>query len=117
MRPWPFESELGKRNFELTLIVEEASAQHRPRLVAYIGITRTKGKAFLHKVCVVEDYRNRGIASRVLRLQLEKMKLQGCDVVQLWVDECREPAKHCMASLDSKWFRKSTTITLLEGMV
>ena len=87
-----FESELQKPNFELTLIVEETPAQ--PTLVAYAGITRTKGTALLHKLCVVEAMRNQGIATNLLRLQIKKLELQGCDGVQLWVDESRESAKH-----------------------
>ncbi|KAL8797376.1 MAG: hypothetical protein Q9195_000531 [Heterodermia aff. obscurata] len=87
-----FESELQKSNFELTLIVEETQAQ--PRLVAYAGITRKKGTALLHKLCVVEEMRNQGIATKLLRLQIKKLEFQGCDDVQLWVDESRESAKH-----------------------
>ena len=87
-----FESELQKPNFELTLVVEETPAQ--PRLVAYAGITRTKGTALLHKLCVVEEMRNQGIATTLLRLQVNKLEFQGCGSVQLWVDESRESAKH-----------------------
>ena len=87
-----FESELQKSNFELTLIVEETRTQ--PRLVAYAGITRTKGTALLHKLCVVEEMRNQGIATKLLRFQFKKLELQGCALVQLWVDESRESAKH-----------------------
>lgn len=87
-----FESELQKPNFELTLIVEETPAQ--PRLVAYAGITRTKGTALLHKLCVVEEMRNHGIATKILAFTIKKLELQGCDGVQLWVDESRESAKH-----------------------
>ena len=87
-----FESELQKSNFELTLVVEETPAQ--PRLVAYAGITRIKRTALLHKLCVVEELRNQGIATQLLRLQIKKLEIQGCDGVQLWVDEARKSAKH-----------------------
>ena len=87
-----FESELQKSNFELTLIVEDTPA--KPRLVAYAGITRTKGTALLHKLCVVEEMRNQGIATKLLGFTIKKLELQGCDGVQLWVDGSREPAKH-----------------------
>ena len=87
-----FESELQKPNFELTLIVDEMPAQ--PRLVAYAGITRTRGTALLHKLCVVEEMRNQGIATKTLAFAIKKLEIQGCDGVQLWVDEFRESAKH-----------------------
>ena len=88
-----FEDELEKRNFELTLVVKEMQEQPVPRLVAYVGITRVKGKAFLHKVCVIEEFRCQGIATEILRQRIDILKCQGCDIVQLWVEEDRKPAK------------------------
>ena len=94
-----FESELRKPNFELILIVKDMVGKNLPVLVAYVAISRTKGKALLHKVCVLEEFRRQGIAIRVLQMQIEKLKAQGCEIIQLWVDVHREPANHLYCQL------------------
>lgn len=94
-----FESELRKPNFELILIIKDVLRNGLPALVAYVAIARTKGRALLHKVCVLEEFRRQGIATMVLQRQFERLKVQGCGVVQLWADVHREPAKHLYSQL------------------
>lgn len=94
-----FEDELRKRNFELTLVVKITPAEPQPELVAYVGITRIKGTALLHKVFVAKDFRCQGIATKVLLMRCEQLKLQGCKIVQLWVDESKQPAKQLYGKL------------------
>lgn len=86
-----FSIELQKRNMDLVIVIDDASvcAPARPKLVAYMVFVHLKaGNAvLLHKICVSEDYRRRGIASAILETQAERLKKQGCTKIQLWVDE------------------------------
>ena len=88
-----FDAELSKRNVELLLVIEDAPMMSQQKVVAYSVVTRTRSIAFLHKLCVLELYRRRGIGIRLLRFSLEKPKRSGCSKMQLWVDERREAAK------------------------
>lgn len=95
-----FDTEIHKRNVDLVIIVDDADAPGvftpaRPILVAYMVFAHLKaGKAvLLHKICVSEDYRRRGIARIVLETQAERLKKQGCTKIQLWVDEGNMPAR------------------------
>ena len=101
-----FENELQKRNFELTLVVKITPAESQPELVAYVGIARMKGTALLHKMCVVKNFRCQGIATKVLLMRCEQLRLQGCNIIQLWVDESREPAKQLYGKLGFKLCQK-----------
>ena len=86
-----FSTEVRKRNLDLVIIVDDAGAYTPavPRLVAYMVFVHLKaGNAvLLHKICVLEDYRRRGIARMVLEFQAERLKKQGSSKIQLWVDE------------------------------
>ena len=88
-----FDTELFKRNVELMAVVEDAPAPRQLSLVAYLVITRIHSMALLHKLCVLERYRRRGIASQIMRFQCERLTTSGCIKVQLWVDEQREGAQ------------------------
>ena len=88
-----FETELQKRSFELTLVVEEAQNEELPVLLAYVAVTRLKRKALLHKLCVLEVFQYRGIGGKILRRKLEQLKDQWCENPQLRVDEDRDPAE------------------------
>lgn len=92
-----FSTELRKRNTDLVVVVDDAGASTpaMPKLVAYMIFVHLKaGKAvLLHKICVLEDYRRRGIAKIVLEIQAERLKKQGCSKIQLWVDEGNVPAR------------------------
>lgn len=92
-----FSSELQKRNMDLAIMLDDAGVliSARPKLVAYMVFVHLKaGNAvLLHKVCVLEDYRRRGIARIALETQAERLKKQGCTKIQLWVDEGNMPAR------------------------
>lgn len=62
-------------------------------LVAYAVYVRQKGVALLHKVCVTEPYRGRGIGKRLLEYIQQRLQKEGCQYIQLWVDKARQPAR------------------------
>lgn len=87
-----FDLELSKRNVELVAVVEDMPPQ--PRLVAYLLVARWQKTALLHKVCVLQQYRRQGIATRLIQLEIERLRKSGCLSIQLWVDEQREAARY-----------------------
>ncbi len=98
-----FSTEIQKRNMDLVIIVDDAGVftPARPELVAYMVFVHLKaGNAvLLHKICVGSEYRRRGIARLVLEVQAERLKKQGCNKIQLWVDEANVPARHLYKGL------------------
>ncbi|EEH36046.1 acetyltransferase [Paracoccidioides lutzii Pb01] len=68
---------------------------HNP-IIAYALYVRQGSTALLHKICVAEPFRNRGIGRQLLVYVIEKRLRgaeKGCLAVQLWVDEKREAAR------------------------
>ncbi|KAF3387747.1 hypothetical protein F1880_001317 [Penicillium rolfsii] len=65
----------------------------RPDLVAYAVYVRQKGVALLHKVCVIEAYRRQGVGQQLMFFIQERLRKEGCQLIQLWVDQAREPAR------------------------
>lgn len=65
----------------------------RPELVAYAVYVRQKGVALLHKVCVVEAYRRQGVGQQLMSYIHDRLRKEGCQYIQLWVDGAREPAR------------------------
>ena len=88
-----FNTELRKRNSELLVYLDHGN------VVAYAVFNRLGKLALLHKILVLEQYRRQGLASTMLKGQIERLKKQGCLNMQLWVDETREPAKRLYQSL------------------
>jgi ribosomal protein S18 acetylase RimI-like enzyme len=80
----------------------EASSAHEPSalIVAYILHARSSGASLLHKVCVAEKYRRRGLAQELLKSLKSKLETQGCEKIQLWVDWQREGAIQLYKTLD-----------------
>jgi ribosomal protein S18 acetylase RimI-like enzyme len=62
-------------------------------LVAYAVYVRQKGVALLHKVCVIETYRRQGVGQQLMSYIQERLRKEGCQYIQLWVDQAREPAR------------------------
>ncbi|KAI9847135.1 MAG: hypothetical protein M1838_000992 [Thelocarpon superellum] len=85
------DNELKKRNTVLLLAQGEQSVQ--ADVVAYLIYARNRRLALLHKLCVVESFRRRGLAKLMLHHLHQTLLDQGCTQVQLWVDEARAPAK------------------------
>ena len=94
-----FDSELAKRNTKVILIIDEAALPAPQALIAYSVFSRNKRLMLLHKVCVLEAHRRKGIARGMLELQISRLRSQGCRSLQLWVDEKRVPARCLYASL------------------
>lgn len=98
-----FDTELQKRNMDLVIIVDDSAVvtSLRPKLVAYMVFVhlKTGNAVLLHKLCVSEEYRGRGIAKTVLETQAEVLKKQGCTKIQLWVDAGNVPARRLYKGL------------------
>ncbi|KAJ5131764.1 Acyl-CoA N-acyltransferase [Penicillium atrosanguineum] len=62
-------------------------------LIAYAVYVRQKGAALLHKVCVIEAYRRQGVGQQLMSYIQERLRKEGCQYIQLWVDGAREPAR------------------------
>lgn len=96
-----FDYELKKRNTILTIVVGGTSdvSERSLAVLAYMLHSRSRGTAALHKLCVVESARRRGIARRLLHQLKSNLRAQGCKNVELWVDEARLPARSLYTSL------------------
>ncbi|KAJ5167651.1 uncharacterized protein N7482_003245 [Penicillium canariense] len=64
----------------------------RSDLVGYAVYVRQKGVALLHKLCVIEAYRRQGVGHQLMSYIQERLRKEGCQYIQLWVDQAREPA-------------------------
>lgn len=99
-----FDTELRKRNTELIVILDENLFPKA--VVGYLVFTRIQRTALLHKICVIEDYRRQGIARKILKKQIEKLRSRNCEKILLWVDEMRRPARCLYTGLgfkDTDW--------------
>lgn len=94
-----FDQELKKRNAELIAVLECIEASSVPIVAAYAVFVHTPPLALLHKVCVLERYRRRGIAAQMLSVYHQSLARRGCGKVQLWVDEQRIAARHLYENL------------------
>lgn len=92
-----FHLELKKRNLDLVIILKDDGVlpMETPRVAAYAVFVHCKpgNSAILHKICVVDDFRRHGIATKILATQIEKYTSRGCSKIQLWVDEQNMPAR------------------------
>lgn len=94
-----FDTELKKRNTELTVVLSESQVPNTKIVVAYLVFTRAQRTALLQKICVTEEHRRQGIAHRILWLQIEKLRSRNCERILLWVDEMRMPARSLYTGL------------------
>lgn len=62
-------------------------------LVAYAVYVRQRGAALLHKVCVTESLRGKGIGYKIMEYIRQRLEKEGCYYIQLWVDDARKPAR------------------------
>jgi ribosomal protein S18 acetylase RimI-like enzyme len=86
-----FDTELKKKNTNMVLAFKNADLDD---LTGYLVYVRMKRLVLLHKICVVQQERGKGVGKALihsLRRQLENQG--GCQSIQLWVDEDRGPAK------------------------
>ncbi|KAF5845650.1 hypothetical protein GGP41_009482 [Bipolaris sorokiniana] len=85
-----YDVELKKKNTGLLLVFKEDDEE---RLVAYLVYQRMKRLAWLHKLCVVEQERQKGVGKALVQMFHYQMERGGCQTVFLWVDESRQPAR------------------------
>ena len=97
-----FHLELKKRNVDLVIVLKDDGFQPKENLVvvAYSIFVHSKPGNFvmLHKICVLDDFRRQGIATKILATQAAKYTSRGCSKIQLWVDEQNMPARSLYAS-------------------
>ncbi|KAJ5086336.1 Acetyltransferase GNAT family [Penicillium alfredii] len=65
----------------------------RSDLIAYAVYVRQKGVALLHKVCVSPSHRRQGVGQQLMSYIQQRLRKEGCQSIQLWVDQAREPAR------------------------
>ena len=62
-------------------------------ILAYSVSVRFRKTLLLHKICVVEHMRHRGIGKAILDNILERAEQSACSQVELWVDPSRVAAR------------------------
>jgi ribosomal protein S18 acetylase RimI-like enzyme len=89
-----FGEELWRKKPNTRVLYTTDAAQGRPSdPIAYAVYVRQKGTALLHKVCVIEAYRRQGVGQQLMSYIQERLRKEGCQYIQLWVDGAREPAR------------------------
>ncbi|KAL8711373.1 MAG: hypothetical protein Q9220_004270 [cf. Caloplaca sp. 1 TL-2023] len=96
---YDFDAEMKKRNLELIVLLDHSGSSGCLVPVAYAVYAYTPKVASLHKICVLDKYRRRGIAKLIMVSQQQKIASRGCGKIQLWVDEDRLPARQLYSSL------------------
>lgn len=84
-----FDRELKKKNTNMILALKEGGSID---VVGYLVCLRMKRLALIHKICVVEQEREKGVATCLIHSLQESLEKGGCGSIQLWVDEKRKPA-------------------------
>ncbi|KAL2832000.1 acyl-CoA N-acyltransferase [Aspergillus cavernicola] len=90
---FPFGEELWRKKPNTRVIYVTRTSQGIQPLIAYALYVRQKGVAFLHKVCVAEPFRRKGVGVQLLKYLRTRLQKEGCQYVHLWVDKAREPAR------------------------
>ncbi|KAL6707932.1 hypothetical protein ACN47E_003606 [Coniothyrium glycines] len=90
-----YDVELKKKNIGLLLAFHESEPEN---VVAYLVYQRMKRMVWLHKLCVVEQERGKGIARCLIRSFQEDVERGGCESIQLWVNETNSPARNLYRS-------------------
>jgi ribosomal protein S18 acetylase RimI-like enzyme len=84
-----YDVELKKKNVGVLLALKGDSNQ----VVAYLVYQRMKRVVWLHKLCVVEQERKKGIGRCLVHDLRHQMEKGGSESIQLWVDEHNGPAR------------------------
>jgi ribosomal protein S18 acetylase RimI-like enzyme len=92
-----YDVELKKKNIGLILVFKEGDTES---LVAYLVYQRMKRLAWLHKLCVVEQEREKGLGKALIHSLRRHMEKGGCTTIHLWVDEKRKPARALYEACD-----------------
>jgi ribosomal protein S18 acetylase RimI-like enzyme len=85
-----YDVELKKKNIGVLVVFREDDTD---TLVAYLVYQRMKRLAWLHKLCVCEHEREKGLGNALVHSLRRHMERGGCHTIVLWVDENRRPAQ------------------------
>ncbi|KAH9881325.1 hypothetical protein IAQ61_000048 [Plenodomus lingam] len=85
-----YDVELKKKNTSLIVAFRHDDPIN---VVAYLVYQRIKRLVWLHKLCVVEQERERGLGKHLVLALRAQMEQSGCQSIHLWVDESRKPAR------------------------
>ncbi|KAF1940785.1 acyl-CoA N-acyltransferase [Clathrospora elynae] len=83
-----YDVELKKKNIGMVLAFKEDDTD---TVVAYLVYQRMKRLVWLHKLCVLEQEREKGLGKRLIEFLRTQMEKGGCQI-HLWVDSNRKPA-------------------------
>ena len=81
---------------ELVAVLDENDTPASgPVLTAYLVFVHSSpGRlVWLHKICVLEQFRRQKIALMLLRAMVDRCQGRGCSKVKLWVDQQNLPAR------------------------
>lgn len=90
---FPFGEELWRKKPNTRVLYATRANQGRSEVIAYAVYVRQKGVALLHKVCVIAACRRQGVGQQLMSYIQERLRKEGCQSIQLWVDQAREPAR------------------------
>ncbi|KAK4946662.1 hypothetical protein LTR66_014263 [Elasticomyces elasticus] len=93
-----FDAELKKRNTRVFVALSACKDGIRPQVKGYLVYLRLRRTTLMHKICVVEQHRQEGIGKAMISALLQRLRNEGSDTTQLWVDESRLPARRLYAS-------------------
>ncbi|RPA95592.1 acyl-CoA N-acyltransferase [Choiromyces venosus 120613-1] len=94
-----FDSELAKRTTHFYCALRESAGGSKgSELYGYIVFVRSKLVTRIHKVCVVEGQRGKGVGKWMMGLVLAELRKGGAEKVDLWVDTDREAARRLYLS-------------------
>lgn len=85
-----YDVELKKKNIGVIVAYTECDKNN---IAAYLVYQRMKRVIWLHKLCVVEQERKKGIGRCLVHTLRHQMQSRGGESIQLWVDEHRKPAR------------------------
>lgn len=90
-----YEVELKKKNTGVILAFRDGNSDN---LVAYLVYQRIKRLVWLHKLCVVQQEREKGLGKHLICSLKHRMEQGGCQSIYLWVDESRKAARRLYTS-------------------
>ena len=106
-----YDVELKKKNTGLLLVFKEDDTD---KLIAYLVYQRMKRLAWLHKLCVIEQERGRGIGKALIYYLRRQMGKGGCNKIFLWTKVAGMPER-CMSCAAFNSLNAVLTTTVLGG--
>ncbi|KAF2142567.1 uncharacterized protein K452DRAFT_332314 [Aplosporella prunicola CBS 121167] len=91
-----FAVELKKRNTHILVALVQTGQD--VELMGYLLYVRQKRTTWLHKLCVLQDFRRKGIAKDMIQVLEARLRKEACDELLLWVDEENLGARALYAS-------------------